>query len=477
MNSITVNEGSPYGVFTVTANIGETVTLALGNGSATNNTSNSSATDGSVDFGPTLEYSTDGGNHWTTYSAGFTVPGSGTGSTSILVRTSIINDTVYENAQSFTLTAGYTSGVTRSTDGTATIHDDGTGQWFSGTSGTGSNTAPSGHVLDDDRSTSLTIGDATANEGDVLNFPVTLSAPTGSAWHVRFTPVAGTAGPADYRGMAVTYTDSNGTHVLTPDVHGYYTVPAGVTSLNVAINALTDNLNEGRESFSLTASPQESYINSPGSGTGNIDDVYTAPPPVRPVQPPAPPAPPPAPAVPPPAPAVEPAPAPRADVSVIAGKSDFSRPPESGADKGAPPVLQKLDAREADSNKRDGETDVQLKNTLTPPDLVASPGVEAEHHLPQGTFSGGKGSINLVATQKDGSPLPAWVKFDGATGKFIVKAPAGAPKVIEIKVTARDSRGEKAEARMKIRTAADRVSLNGKPSLSDQLVRAIRKVV
>jgi hypothetical protein len=47
--------------------------------------------------------------------------------------------------------------------GDATIKDDGTGQWFSGASGTGSNSAPAGSVLDND-SVSLTVTSPTVSE-------------------------------------------------------------------------------------------------------------------------------------------------------------------------------------------------------------------------------------------------------------------------------------------------------------------------
>ena len=93
VNSITVNEASPYAVFSVTANVGQTLNLALSDG-----TGNPTATSG-VDYGTSLQYWN--GSAWTAYSPGFTVPGTGIGSTTVLVRMAINQDTVFENAEDF----------------------------------------------------------------------------------------------------------------------------------------------------------------------------------------------------------------------------------------------------------------------------------------------------------------------------------------------------------------------------------------
>ena len=57
VNSIRVNEGSPYAVFTVTGVEGQQVKLALANGTATIENGNGTVlTDGTEDYGPALEY-------------------------------------------------------------------------------------------------------------------------------------------------------------------------------------------------------------------------------------------------------------------------------------------------------------------------------------------------------------------------------------------------------------------------------------
>lgn len=87
---------------------------------------------------------------------------------------------------------------------------------------------------------------------------------------------------------------------------------------------------------------------------------------------------------------------------------------------------------------------------------------------------GGQGVVRLQATQKDGSPLPSWVSFDGATGKVNAQVPNTLTKPIEIKVEARDSKGGKAETVFKIKPSVDKLGFVGKQLLTAQIQNAIR---
>ena len=126
----------------------------------------------------------------------------------------------------------------------------------------------------------------------------------------------------------------------------------------------------------------------------------------------------------------------------------------------------------ADGTRADGVSN--LKNTLTPPDAQVGIGGKVEYQIPQGTFTGGQGSIQLVATQKDGSPLPSWAKFDGATGKLTGIMPSSQTQAIEIKIQARDTKGDKAETVIKIKPKSDNISFIGKKSLQAQIEHAVR---
>jgi hypothetical protein len=123
------------------------------------------------------------------------------------------------------------------------------------------------------------------------------------------------------------------------------------------------------------------------------------------------------------------------------------------------------------------ESQPGLRNTLTPPDAVPSSSGQLTYDLPRGTFSGGHGAVSLVATQKDGSPLPAWVKFDGTTGKVVADVPKSLQAPLDIKIHATDSKGDKAETTLKIKPSIGRPqSFIGKPPLSAQIESIVRLV-
>ena len=120
VSSPTVAENAGYAQFTVSlSNLSSqstTVSLALANGSA-----------GGSDYGPSIEYSTNGGSTWTAGTSA-TIPA---GQASILVRTPVVNDALDEANETFTLTATRTAGTPVSNaggaaTGTGTIVDDDT---------------------------------------------------------------------------------------------------------------------------------------------------------------------------------------------------------------------------------------------------------------------------------------------------------------------------------------------------------------
>ena len=69
-------------------------------------------------------------------------------------------------------------------------------------------------------------------------------------------------------------------------------------------------------------------------------------------------------------------------------------------------------------------------------------------NLPTGTFrhSSGNAKITLEASLADGSPLPEWLTFDPDSGRFTGKPPKGTGGAMDIKVLARDDRGNVAVA-------------------------------
>jgi hypothetical protein len=79
-----------------------------------------------------------------------------------------------------------------------------------------------------------------------------------------------------------------------------------------------------------------------------------------------------------------------------------------------------------------------------------------ELSLPSNTFIGGAGSrIAVEARLADGKPLPAWLKFDPRTGKFVGTPPPGQGGAISIQVIASDGNGEAAVVVLDLQFGAD----------------------
>lgn len=166
VNNIAVNEGSPWAMFTVTGSSGQKVSLALLDGTA--KVGDGTPADGSEDYSPTLQYWD--GSAWTTYN-GTSVTLNGA---TLLVRTAIHQDTLFEGQHTFSL------GVTKLSSnttvyGTCDIYDDGTGSKYAfdnNNDGTATITTGPGAGFDDDRT--LTVDSPTVNEAsDYVVFTLT----------------------------------------------------------------------------------------------------------------------------------------------------------------------------------------------------------------------------------------------------------------------------------------------------------------
>ena len=151
VNSITVNEASPYAVFQVSAAAGQRVTLSVQNDADPLTADAVLGTDTAA--AATLQYFN--GTGWVAYAGGaVALPGDGR----LLVRLGLSNDALYEGAETFQLRALNSGGT--GVSGTATIVDDGSGSVYP-ESPTG-NPDPNA-VLDDDRPvqvSSITVNEA-----------------------------------------------------------------------------------------------------------------------------------------------------------------------------------------------------------------------------------------------------------------------------------------------------------------------------
>ncbi len=269
VNNLSINEGSPWAVFTVTGTIGQKVGFTLHDGSASKEDGNGTVlTDGTEDFGPDLEIWDPSANSnaggWVSYTAGnaYTLAAATT-----YVRTAINPDTVYEGQHNFFL------GVTRKAAGdtkygTGNIYDDGTGVKYDG-SFSGGSPATSTASLDDDRTVSVNA--PTVNEAsDYVVFTVTGN--SGQTASLRLVEETGT-GKANidetqtlqvWDGRA--WVNYNPNNLPTFDANGKIFV-------RVSITAEQDAPYEGSETFKLEA--QLSGQTSWASGTATIKDDGT----------------------------------------------------------------------------------------------------------------------------------------------------------------------------------------------------------
>jgi hypothetical protein len=95
--------------------------------------------------------------------------------------------------------------------------------------------------------------------------------------------------------------------------------------------------------------------------------------------------------------------------------------------------------------------------------------------IPRGIFAHTRDdvTVSLTASQADGSALPSWLRFDPVKGVFLGTAPEGMKGVIEIRLVARDSLGNRVETTFRISVGdKDKSAIRSKISLSAQLAEA-----
>ncbi|WP_308683791.1 Calx-beta domain-containing protein, partial [Vibrio jasicida] len=178
--------------------------------------------------------------------------------TTFTVTVQTFNDELLEGDETFTL-SGSTPNQQAPVTGTATISDDGGGP---------------GENPDDDRPTVLSISDVTVNEGEPAVFEVVLSNQSESETSVTLTLADGSAtGGSDFDNTSVLVTFSDGTsQSVSVAEDGSFTVmvPANDTNFSVTVVTNNDEILEGDETFTLTASTPTQE--EPAEGTATVSD-------------------------------------------------------------------------------------------------------------------------------------------------------------------------------------------------------------
>ncbi|WP_143266705.1 VCBS domain-containing protein [Azospirillum oryzae] len=518
VSSISVNEASPYAVFTVSGSANQVVRLSLTDGTATS----------TADFGTGLEYYN--GTAWVTYTAGSDV--TMTGST-LLVRTSIVNDSTYEGSETFKLVVTRASSGTTA-EGTATIRDDAAGDVYlaTNTTGTVNLNTDTGYPtqLDDDRPTIAHVGNGTVNsitvtEGQSAVFSVALS----NASSATETFVLGLAGVTATSGtdFRTAPTFSNG--VTYDATAGTISVPAGVTRFTVTIPTVDDGDVEASETFTLTIGAI--------TGTATITDNDVAPtpptvvvtPPVTPTVP-EPPTTPVTPVIPtdpevvttpvtptvpevvptpvtptvpevvstpatPAVPQITPPPVVVTEVPATATPVVQSTPASTPAalspvvtpqpSAGFAPLVEPaivpaeigstnaLPSRPDDAVRQNPQYELRVDKPI--PDVLIPTGTGSiAYILPVDAFkhTDPNARVEMSASLIDGKPLPSWLKFDPVKGAFTGTPPQGYRGDLQVKVVARDGVGRQAETMVHLKVGdvpQRQTQLIGKPGLAQQL--------
>jgi Calx-beta domain/Bacterial Ig domain/RTX calcium-binding nonapeptide repeat (4 copies)/von Willebrand factor type A domain/Bacterial cadherin-like domain len=231
---VTVNEGAGQAVFTVTLSSPSKDTITV------RYTTSDGTALGGTDYTPTTGVLTFA-----------------PGETSKTIAVPVLNDTaapVHEGPETFTLTLSEPVNVGLPTPTTqGTIVDDGTG-----TGGT-----------DDDRPRVSTVTSPTTQEGQPLDFTVTLTNASTQPTVLELTPRSdtGTVG-TDTGPMEVSF---DGGKTFTPVVDGKVTVPPGTTTLVVRVPTVLDLTPESQETVFLDVkAPADT---APVYGTGTIEDA------------------------------------------------------------------------------------------------------------------------------------------------------------------------------------------------------------
>ncbi len=247
VNNIAVNEASEWAMFTVSGASGQVLGLSLLDGTA--QVGNGSPSDGSEDYSPTMEYWN--GSTWAAYNGtSVTLAGS-----TLLVRTAVHNDNVYEGQEAFRLAVTKLSSG-RTVHGTASIYDDGTGSIFAfdnNNDGTATITTGPGTGFDDDRT--LSINSPLVNESSPYAI-FTLTGPSGQTVSLQLQDesnngtVAGRANILENQTLKIwdgfAWADYEPSNLPTFDGNGKIFV-------RVDIQAEQETAAEGAETFKLQA--------------------------------------------------------------------------------------------------------------------------------------------------------------------------------------------------------------------------------
>jgi len=423
VNSVTVNELSPFAVFTVTGEPNQSARLALTNASGA---ATSEADLRVASALPTIQYWN--GIQWTDYDASNPPALNGSGELSVRVAIDAEQEAALDGPETFKLQATNVLGASNS--GTATIVDNGTGTKFEfddNNDGTPNLTTGPSPALDDDRP--LSVNDIEVNEG-TGHAVFTVSGVAGQ--YTKLELVVGSATTEDF-GPGLEYWDGNTWKLYTP---GSFVRLDSAGKLFVRTPIVNDDILEGAHSFELRATNTggssdlgSATIYDDGTGvkqvftngvlmtsTVGLDDDTPAPPP-------------------------QPAPA------------AFTAPEPPPAEEPVVEVPEPVPAPAADVVLEQPDNELIVMRNIPEQRFSAGDGFTTiSYQIPTDTFghTETETEITLSALMATGEDLPKWLIFDPEKGEFRGIPPEGFSGTLIIRVVARDANGDQVETMVTI---------------------------
>jgi hypothetical protein len=265
LTNVTVSEASPFVVVAVNLSAATTVPISFTPTLAAGGSGAGFASLGS-DTGAAIQWFDAATSSWSSAAAGVTIAA---GSTTLLLRTSITNDSIYEGIETFEFRTGAISGpVTNASgaSGTVLIADDGSST-NSFDAGTNSATPTSGTV--DNDLPSLSASGITVSEASPYAV-VAFSLSTLSSLPVTFTPllVSGTASIGTDTGSTIEWLNGATWQSASSGV----TIPGGSGSVLLRTTITNDNTYEGPETFQI-ASGTVSGVSNPAGVSSTVTIV------------------------------------------------------------------------------------------------------------------------------------------------------------------------------------------------------------
>jgi RHS repeat-associated protein len=266
ISNVTVSEASPFVVVAVNLSAATTAPISFTPSLAAGGSGVGFATIGN-DSGAAIQWFDAATSTWSSAAAGVTIAA---GSTTVLLRTSITNDSIYEGIETFEFRTGAISGPVSNASGassTVSIADDGSST-NSFDAGTNSATPTSGTADNDLPS----IGASAITVSEASPYAVVaFSLSTLSSLPVTFTPslVSGTASIGTDTGSTIEWLNGATWESAVTGV----TIPTGSSSVLVRTSLTNDNIYEGPETFQIGTGAVGGVSNTAGvSATVTIVD-------------------------------------------------------------------------------------------------------------------------------------------------------------------------------------------------------------